>query len=138
MLKDPGTHAGDVRHTKRSLPSLNEHLSHKSLTPEHVRVSLISLLTPSNIAALDEKLFELVEQALDVADIQGVIATKIRQFSPLRMEAIIMEVSRKELGMIVSLGGILGFVIGVLQSGLMVLMGVGGGIVIPHSALYNF
>jgi uncharacterized membrane protein YheB (UPF0754 family) len=72
---------------------------------------------------LDEKLFELVEQALEVADIQGVIATKIRNFSPLRMEAIIMEVSRKELGMIVSLGGILGFVIGVLQSGLMLLMG---------------
>jgi uncharacterized membrane protein YheB (UPF0754 family) len=72
---------------------------------------------------LDEKLFELVEQALEVADIQGVIATKIRNFSPLRMEAIIMEVSRKELSMIVVLGGILGFVIGSFQSGLLWLMG---------------
>jgi len=72
---------------------------------------------------LDEKLFELVEQALEVADIQGVIAEKIRNFSPLRMEEIIMEVSRKELGMIVTLGGILGFVIGLVQSGLLLLMG---------------
>lgn len=72
---------------------------------------------------LDQKLFELVEQALEVANIQGVIAEKIRGFSPLTLEAIILEVSRQELHMIVSLGGILGFLIGTLQSVFMLWLG---------------
>jgi uncharacterized membrane protein YheB (UPF0754 family) len=71
---------------------------------------------------LAEKLPLLVEQALEVADIQGLIATKIKNFPPLRMEEIILEVSRKELNLIVLLGGLLGFGIGVLQSLMMLVL----------------
>lgn len=68
---------------------------------------------------LDQKLFVLVEKTLEMADIQGVIARKISDFSPLRMEEIIMEVSRKELNMIVVFGAVLGGLIGCFQAVLL-------------------
>lgn len=70
---------------------------------------------------LENNLFDLVERALEMADLQTLIANKIRTFSPERMEAIILEVSRRELSMIVWFGGVLGFLIGCIQAGLLLL-----------------
>jgi len=71
---------------------------------------------------LEDNLFELVERALEMADLQSLIANKIRTFSPARMESIILEVSKKELNMIVWFGGLLGFIIGSIQAGLLILL----------------
>lgn len=70
---------------------------------------------------LDENLYGLVEKALEMADLHTLIANKIRSFPPARMEAIILEVSRRELNMIVWFGGFLGFLIGCIQAGLLIL-----------------
>ncbi len=71
---------------------------------------------------LESNLVSMVERALEMADLQTLIANKIRTFSPLRMEEIILEVSRKELQMIVWFGAILGFGIGSIQAGLLLLI----------------
>lgn len=71
---------------------------------------------------LEDNLFELVERALEMADLQSLIADKIRTFSPARMESIILEVSKRELSLIVWFGGILGFLIGCIQAGLLILL----------------
>jgi uncharacterized membrane protein YheB (UPF0754 family) len=55
--------------------------------------------------------------------LQELIATKIKQFSPADLEALILSVSRRELRLIVILGGVLGFLIGLLQVALMALLG---------------
>jgi uncharacterized membrane protein YheB (UPF0754 family) len=71
---------------------------------------------------LEKNLFDLVERGLEMADLQTLIANKIRAFSPARMEAIILDVSRRELRMIVWLGGALGFLIGCLQAALLIFL----------------
>ncbi|MBF2052523.1 MAG: DUF445 family protein [Candidatus Sericytochromatia bacterium] len=71
---------------------------------------------------LEKNLFDLVERGLEMADLQTLIANKIRAFSPARMEAIILEVSRRELRMIVWFGGVLGFLIGCLQAALLIFL----------------
>lgn len=71
---------------------------------------------------IEQELFQWVDKLLKVANIQDLIAQKIRDFSPLKMEAIILDVSKKELNMIVILGGVLGVLIGGLQSLLLVLL----------------
>lgn len=68
---------------------------------------------------LEKNLHRLVQEALKMASLQNLIGNKIRAFSPARMEEIILEVSRKELSMIVWLGAVLGFLIGCLQSGIL-------------------
>jgi len=71
---------------------------------------------------LENNLYALVERGLEMADLQTLIANKIRAFSPARMEEIILEVSRRELRLIVWFGGVLGFLIGCLQAALLILL----------------
>ncbi len=68
---------------------------------------------------LENNLHRLVKEALAMADLQSLIGNKIRAFSPARMEEIILEVSKKELNMIVWFGAVLGFLIGCLQAGIL-------------------
>ncbi|MGF7399938.1 DUF445 family protein [Thermoanaerobacterium thermosaccharolyticum] len=49
-------------------------------------------------------------------DIAGIVEEKIKLFELKKLEKIVLDVSNKELKMIVVLGGILGFIIGILQA----------------------
>lgn len=71
---------------------------------------------------LEKNLHRLVKEALKMANLQTLIGNKIRAFSPARMEEIILDVSRKELSMIVWFGAVLGFLIGCLQAVILVFV----------------
>jgi uncharacterized membrane protein YheB (UPF0754 family) len=64
---------------------------------------------------LEKDLESIVAQAIPVLNIDQVIIDRVRATSPQDLEAAIQGIVRSELQAIVNLGGILGFVIGLLQ-----------------------
>lgn len=65
----------------------------------------------------------VVERAEDKLDVSEIVRTKIEGFDLTKLEAIIHEVSARELKTIEVLGGLLGFLVGLVQVGLMVAAG---------------
>jgi uncharacterized membrane protein YheB (UPF0754 family) len=92
-----------------------------------------SLLTPQRVADLrgalvraflddkDELLAEIERALAEGLDVQAIVAEKVSGFPVERLEALVMEVSRKELRAIEVLGGVLGFLVGLLQVGVLAL-----------------
>jgi uncharacterized membrane protein YheB (UPF0754 family) len=64
-----------------------------------------------------ERVVERLESRLDI---QEIVRSKVEAFDLTKLEAVIQEVTARELKMIEALGGVLGFIIGVLQVGVMV------------------
>lgn len=67
-----------------------------------------------------ERVVERVEHKLDVSEI---VQKKVEAFDLTKLEAIIYEVSSRELKTIELLGGVLGFLVGLGQVGIMLLLG---------------
>jgi uncharacterized membrane protein YheB (UPF0754 family) len=65
-----------------------------------------------------ERVVERVEHRLDVS---AIVQAKIEAFDLGKLESIINEISRRELKAIEVLGGVLGFLVGLIQLGLMAL-----------------
>ena len=65
---------------------------------------------------LERDLESLVAQVIPILNIDQVIMNRVRATSPADLEAAIQGIVRSELQAIVNLGGILGFVIGLLQT----------------------
>lgn len=65
---------------------------------------------------LERDLESLVAQIIPILNIDQVIINRVRATSPSDLEAAIQGIVRSELQAIVNLGGILGFVIGLLQT----------------------
>ncbi len=70
--------------------------------------------------ALVERIVERAEHSLDVSEI---VRTKVEAFDLTKLESIIHEVSARELKTIELLGGVLGFLVGVVQVGILVVLG---------------
>jgi uncharacterized membrane protein YheB (UPF0754 family) len=66
-----------------------------------------------------ERVVDKVEHKLDVSEI---VRTKVEAFDLTKLEAIIHEVSARELKTIEVLGGVLGFIVGLVQVGVMLGM----------------
>jgi len=66
---------------------------------------------------LERDLESLVAQAIPILNIDQVIIDRVRGTSPKELELAIQGIVRSELQAIVNLGGILGFAIGLLQTG---------------------
>ena len=64
---------------------------------------------------LEEDLEKLVEQAIPILSIDQVIIARVNATSPQDLEAAIQGIVRSELQAIVNLGGILGFIVGLMQ-----------------------
>ena len=56
-----------------------------------------------------------IEKALDGVDIKSTIASKVTNFSSDKLEEIILSIMKKELRFVEISGGILGFIIGLIQ-----------------------
>jgi uncharacterized membrane protein YheB (UPF0754 family) len=69
--------------------------------------------------AFVERVVERAEHKLDVSEI---VRAKVESFDLTKLEAIIHEVSARELKTIEILGGVLGFMVGLAQVALMVLL----------------
>lgn len=67
-----------------------------------------------------ERVVARVEHRLDVSE---VVARKIEAFDLSKLESLIYEISSRELKTIEILGGVLGFVVGLVQVGIMVVAG---------------
>ncbi len=82
------------------------------------------LLTEVTGLALDHLMPVISAQVpaiLDIVDVQGLIEREILGFSPEEVENVILSVARRELRSITWWGGILGALVGGLQSGLALL-----------------
>jgi uncharacterized membrane protein YheB (UPF0754 family) len=66
------------------------------------------------------RVVERVEHKLDVSEI---VRTKVESFDLTKLEAVIHEVSARELRTIEVLGAVLGFLVGIVQVGVLVLIG---------------
>jgi uncharacterized membrane protein YheB (UPF0754 family) len=67
-----------------------------------------------------ERVVTRVEHRLDVSEI---VARKIEGFDLSKLESLIYEISARELRTIEILGGVLGFLVGLVQVGIMVVAG---------------
>ncbi|MBT9315161.1 DUF445 domain-containing protein [Leptothoe spongobia] len=70
---------------------------------------------------LEEDLENIVAQAIPILDIDQVIMDRVKATSPRNLETAIQGIVRNELQAIVNLGGILGFTIGLMQAGILLL-----------------
>ena len=70
---------------------------------------------------LERDLEVIVMQAIPILNIDQVIIERVNATSPQELERAINTIVRNELQAIVNLGGILGFVIGGMQAGLLLL-----------------
>ncbi|NJK52914.1 MAG: DUF445 domain-containing protein [Leptolyngbyaceae cyanobacterium SU_3_3] len=70
---------------------------------------------------LERDLEKIVEQAIPILNIDQVIIDRVKATSPGDLENAINGIVQSELQAIVNLGGILGFVIGLLQSAVLLL-----------------
>lgn len=70
---------------------------------------------------LERDLEKIVMQAIPILDIDQVIIERVNATSPQELEKAIQNIVKSELQAIVNLGGILGFVIGGMQAGFLLL-----------------
>lgn len=70
---------------------------------------------------LEEDLEKIVEQAIPILSIDQVIISRVKATSPEQLEMAIQGIVKQELQAIVNLGGILGFIVGLLQTVLLLL-----------------
>lgn len=70
---------------------------------------------------LEEDIEKIMAQVIPILNIEQVIINRVRETSPENLEAAINGIVKSELQAIVNLGGILGVVIGLLQTVLLVL-----------------
>jgi uncharacterized membrane protein YheB (UPF0754 family) len=68
---------------------------------------------------LEEDLEKLVEQAIPILSIDQVIIARVKATSAQDLEAAIQGIVKSELQAIVNLGGILGFIVGLVQTALL-------------------
>ena len=68
----------------------------------------IDLLLPQVI----EQFTTSLQQKLDI---QSIVAEKVAQFSSDKLEQILVDIMKKEFKFVEILGGVLGFIIGILQ-----------------------
>ena len=58
---------------------------------------------------------------MESMDIAGIVETKIKDMDVEHLEELVLEVMKKELDAIVNLGAVIGFVIGILNTGINML-----------------
>jgi len=68
---------------------------------------------------LEQDLEKLVAQAIPILSIDQVIIDRVSSTSPEELEQSVQGIVKNELQAIVNLGGILGFVVGLLQTVLL-------------------
>ena len=70
---------------------------------------------------LERDLEKIVAQTIPILNIDQVIIERVRATSPADLEAAIEGIVKNELQAIVNLGGILGFVVGLIQTALLLM-----------------
>ncbi|MFQ5465079.1 MAG: DUF445 domain-containing protein [Thermodesulfobacteriota bacterium] len=98
--------------TLRSVPVVG-------LVSENLRYHLKYLLTKEIIKQFDKKKDGLVNKFKERVDVKDLIVTKIDRLDTERFEGLLTEFIARELKHLEYLGGVIGLIIGVVQSGLL-------------------
>jgi len=56
-----------------------------------------------------------IEKSLDVVDIEGTVASKVANFSSDKLEELLYSIMKREFKFVEIIGGVLGFIIGLIQ-----------------------
>ena len=73
------------------------------------------------VEELSERVGVTIREAVDF---RSIVESRVNAFSLERLEQVILSVSSRELRHIEILGGVLGFLIGLIQAGFLFLLGV--------------
>ena len=88
--------------------------------------ALLDQVKQALVAQMNEKFPQLIERVVERAehqlDVSAIVAAKIEGFDLKKLEALIYEVSARELRTIEILGGVLGFIVGVVQVGILLAL----------------
>jgi uncharacterized membrane protein YheB (UPF0754 family) len=71
-----------------------------------------------NLPDVTEKVVEQIEGSIDF---KKIVVNRVEQFDMEKLEALILQIARRELRAIELLGGVLGFLIGLVQVALLLL-----------------
>jgi uncharacterized membrane protein YheB (UPF0754 family) len=82
-----------------------------------------AMLRDQMVARFPELMERLVARAEQKLDVSEIVRTKVESFDLTKLEQVIHEVSSRELKTIELLGGVLGFLVGLAQVGMMVAFG---------------
>lgn len=89
--------------------------------------ALLAQVKATLLAQMSERFPHFIERVVKQAehrlDISAIVQSKIEKFDLTKLESMIYEVSARELKTIEVLGGVLGFIVGLVQVGVMVLLG---------------
>ena len=103
----------------RKLFSFNPMIS-AFLSPE-IKTTIKTAIVSELVLILPDLLEKFADGLEDHMDMQALVTDRIRSFNLDKLEQIILEISSRELKAIEIYGGILGFMIGLLQVGLILL-----------------
>src|SRR3989338_2825523 len=92
------------------------------LISENLTYHIKYLLTKEAIKHIDEKKGSFVEKFHDKVNMKEMLVTRIDNLDIKRFEALLTDFIARELRHIEWLGGVLGFIIGVMQVGIMYLL----------------
>ncbi|QNO15638.1 DUF445 family protein [Alkalicella caledoniensis] len=82
-----------------------------------------SVLEKEGPSILREIMFQGGEMLTEQVQVSSLVEEKINSFDLEKLEGIILSIARKELKHIEFLGGVLGFIIGLVQGGIIILIG---------------
>lgn len=100
---------------------IREYISNEIDTMETKSInSIIGGIDTTKVESIINQLYnsmieEYVSDIVDTFDIQGIVEEKINNMAVRELEDLIMSVMKNELGMIVNLGAIIGFVLGLFN-----------------------
>ena len=101
----------------QKIPSFFPH-SIKELIVNYVEESIHKEIEP----AFDEIIEELMVKTRDSIKIGRIVEEKINEFDLIKLENLIINITKRELKQIEYLGGVIGFLIGILQSVLVFIL----------------
>ncbi len=75
---------------------------------------------------IEERRDGFVDRFRERLDLQGMVVERMERYDLAQFEALVLRVAERELAAIIWMGALLGFLIGLAQVGLLLLLGVGG------------
>ena len=94
-----------------------------SLIPHAIKQAILSkisdMLNRETESFIDKMMVDVIHKATQSINVSQIVEEKVNNFDLLQLENIILSISKQELKHIELLGGVLGFMIGVIQGILM-------------------
>lgn len=134
MVANPviaSAHDEVVKFINETIQERSGELIHNFITTQYAETkefTPVELLKKMQIDVNVEKICEMIvegydkvvhnhsKQIISAIDIEGICTEKIRNFDAAQLEKIILEIANKEMNSLVAIGGVLGLLIGIVNS----------------------